>query len=111
MSDRFPTFEMVLKRRGRKWTWCVRTTEGAAILQGSEANRAAAKNQADRVLLLLLLTAPFRSRRPLGLDIKDAARAYWTSLRGTAADQPANPRDAVCQGSHSWRFRFIEPLF
>jgi hypothetical protein len=70
MTDRFPTFEMVLKKRGRKWAWCVGTTEGMAIMQGSEANRTAAKYQADRALFLLLLTAPCRLRRPSGLDIK-----------------------------------------
>jgi hypothetical protein len=69
MTDRFPTFEMVLKKRSRKWTWCVRTTEGIAIMQGSEANRAAAKYQADRALFLLLLTAPYRLRRRSGLDV------------------------------------------
>jgi hypothetical protein len=69
MTDRFPTFEMVLKKRGRKWTWCVRSTEGVVIMQGSEASRAAAKYQADRALFLLLLTAPYRLRRPSGLDV------------------------------------------
>jgi hypothetical protein len=69
MTDRFPTFEMVLKKRGRKWTWCVRTTEGIAIMQGSEAKRAAAKYRADRALFLLLLTAPYRLRRSSGLDV------------------------------------------
>jgi hypothetical protein len=64
---------MVVKKRGRKWTWCVRTAEGMAIMQGHEASRAAAKYQADRALFLLLLTAPCRSRRPSGLDFKDAA--------------------------------------
>jgi hypothetical protein len=66
MVDRFLTFEMVLKKRA----WCVGTTEGMAIMQGSEANRTAAKYQADRALFLLLLTAPYRLRRPSGLDIK-----------------------------------------
>jgi hypothetical protein len=47
----------------------VRTTEGMAIMQGSEANRAAAKYQADRALFLLLLTAPYRLRRRSGLDV------------------------------------------
>jgi hypothetical protein len=73
MPDRFPTFEVVLKKRGRKWKWCVRMSEGMAIMQGSEGNRAAAKYQADRALFLLLLTAPFRLRRRSGLDIEDAA--------------------------------------
>ena len=69
MTDQFRTFEMVVKKRGRRWTWCVRTTEGVGIMQGSEANRAAAKYQADRALFLLLLTAPYRLRRPRGLDL------------------------------------------
>ena len=69
MTDRFPIFEMVVKKRGRRWTWFVRTTEGVGIMQGSEANRAAAKYQADRALFLLLLTAPYRLRRPPGLDL------------------------------------------
>jgi hypothetical protein len=69
MTDRFPTFEMVLKKRSRRWTWCVRTTEGMAIMQGCEANRAAAKYQADRALFLLLLTAPYRLRRRSSLDV------------------------------------------
>jgi hypothetical protein len=69
MTDRFPTFEIVLKKRRRKWAWCVRTTEGMAIMQGCEANRAAAKYQADRALFLLLLTAPYQWRRSAGLDV------------------------------------------
>jgi hypothetical protein len=73
MPDRFPTFEVVLKKRGRKWRWCVCTTEGIAIMRGSEGNRTAAKYQADRALFLLLLTAPYRLRRLSGLDVKDAA--------------------------------------
>jgi hypothetical protein len=64
MTDQFRTFEMVVKKRGRRWTWCVRTTEGIGIMQGSEANRAAAKYQADRALFLLLLTAPYRFATP-----------------------------------------------
>jgi hypothetical protein len=73
MPDRFATFEVVLKKRGRKWRWCVRTAKGTAIMQGREANRAAAKYQADRALFLLLLTAPYLLRREPGLDVKDAA--------------------------------------
>jgi hypothetical protein len=72
MTGRFSTFETVLKKRGRKWTWCIRTSKGVAIMQGSEADRAAAKNQADRTFFLLLLTAPFRLLRSSGFDIKHA---------------------------------------
>ena len=78
MTDRFPIFEMIVKKRGRRWTWSVRTTEGMGIMQGSEANRAAAKYQADRALFLLLLTAPYRLRRPPGLDLM-ASRGRFDS--------------------------------
>ena len=42
MPDRFPTFEVILKKRGRKWRWCVCATEGITIMQGSDGNRTAA---------------------------------------------------------------------
>jgi hypothetical protein len=73
MPDRFPIFEVVLRKPGRKWKWCVCTTKGKAIMRGSESTRPAARYQADRALFLLLLTAPYRLRRPSILDIKDAA--------------------------------------
>jgi hypothetical protein len=60
MSDRFPTFEMVLKKRGRKWKWCVCTAEGTVIMQGSESSLPAARYEANRALFLLLLSAPYR---------------------------------------------------
>src|SRR5438105_3364185 len=62
MPDRFQTFEVILRKRGRKWRWYICTTEGMVIMQGSEGNRTAAKYQADRALFLLLLTAPYRLR-------------------------------------------------
>jgi hypothetical protein len=62
MPVRFPTFDVSLKKRGRKWRWCVYTTEGTALMQGSEGDRTAAKYQADRALFLLLLSAPYRLR-------------------------------------------------
>jgi hypothetical protein len=62
MPDRFPIFEVGLKKRGRKWRWRVCTTEGTTVMQGSEGNRTAAKYQADRALFLLLLSAPYRLR-------------------------------------------------
>jgi len=62
MPDRFPIFEVVLNKRGRKWRWRVCTTEGTVVMQGSESDRRAGKYQADRALFLLLLTAPYQSR-------------------------------------------------
>jgi hypothetical protein len=59
--DQLPVFELALRKRGRTWRWCVCTTEGTVVMQGSEGNRPAAKYQADRALFLLLLSAPYRS--------------------------------------------------
>jgi hypothetical protein len=59
--DQFPVFEVVLKKRGRKWRWCVCTTEGDVVMQGSDGSRPAAKYKAYRALFLLLLAAPYRS--------------------------------------------------
>ena len=97
MPDRFPTFDLILKKRGRKWRWCVCTTEGMAIMQGSEGNRSAAKYQADRALFLLLLTTPYRLRRLSGPDINELEpqrlRSWADSTR-----RPKRPRN-------SWRTR------
>jgi len=34
MSDRYLLFEVVLKQRGRGWSWDVCTTEGALVMTG-----------------------------------------------------------------------------
>jgi hypothetical protein len=60
MGCRFPVFEVVVKRRGRKWRWCVSTTEGKTVMLGSEGSRVAAAYEANRALFLLLLSAPYR---------------------------------------------------
>jgi hypothetical protein len=59
--DQFPVFEVHLKKRGRKWRWCVCTSEGYVVMLGSEGSRPAAKYKAHRALFLLLLSAPYRS--------------------------------------------------
>jgi hypothetical protein len=59
--DQFSVFDLVLNKRGRTWQWSVCTSEGAAVMVGSESSRPAAKYQADRALFLLLLSAPYRS--------------------------------------------------
>jgi len=59
--DQLPVFELALKKRGRTWRWHVCTSEGAVVMQGSEASRPAAKYKAHRALFLLLLSAPYRS--------------------------------------------------
>ena len=59
--DQFPVFEVVLKKRGRTWRWCVCTTEGDLVMQGSQRSRPTAKYKAHRALFMLLLSAPYRS--------------------------------------------------
>jgi hypothetical protein len=59
--DQFQVFEVVLKKRRRKWLWRVSTTDGDAVVEGSESSRSAAKYNANRALFLLLLSAPYRT--------------------------------------------------
>jgi len=40
----------------------VRTTEGTAIMHGSERSLLAARYEANRALFLLLMSAPYRSQ-------------------------------------------------
>jgi hypothetical protein len=76
-SDQFQVFEVVLKKRRRKWLWRVSTTDGDAVIEGSESSRPAAKYNANRALFLLLLSAPYRTssvqqprrRKPLGRTV------------------------------------------
>jgi hypothetical protein len=63
MPDQFPIFEVVLKKRGRTWRWCVCTTAGEVVMHGLVSSRRAAKYQADRALFQLLLSAPYQSIR------------------------------------------------
>ena len=63
---RFTVFELQLERRGRVWRWCVHTTEGQVVMQGTESKRPAAKYKAERALFLLLLCAPYQSSRLSG---------------------------------------------
>src|ERR1700722_5467127 len=63
-SDQFQIFEVGLSKRRGKWLWRVSTTDGDAVIEGSESSRPAAKYNAHRALFLLLLSAPYRSIRP-----------------------------------------------
>jgi len=58
MQYKFTVFEVVLQRSRKRWRWRVSTTDGRAILFGSERKRLVAKYHADRALFQLLLTAP-----------------------------------------------------
>ena len=64
-SDQFQFFELALEKRRRRWLWRVSTTDGDAVIEGSESSRPAAKYNANRALFLLLLSAPYRSIRTL----------------------------------------------
>lgn len=63
VSDRFPVFEVFLRQRGRRWLWSVCTSEGRLVMTGSRIDRSAASYEANRAIFLLLLSAPYRSRR------------------------------------------------
>jgi hypothetical protein len=75
--DQFQVFEVVLKKRRRRWLWRLSTTNGHAVIEGSESSRPAAKYSANRALFMLLLSAPyrtnsaqkFRGRKPLGRTV------------------------------------------
>lgn len=57
-DDRFATFDIVLKRRGRgRWKWSVRTTDGHAVMCGSECSRAGARYKAERAVFRLCASA------------------------------------------------------
>lgn len=60
-ADRFTAFDIVLKRRGRsRWKWSVRTTDGHAVMCGSECSRGGARYKAERALFLLLCASAER---------------------------------------------------
>jgi hypothetical protein len=63
-AHEFQIFETVLKKRGRAWTWRVCTIEGDIVMRGLEGTRHAAQYNANRALFLLLLTSPYRLKRP-----------------------------------------------
>lgn len=61
MPDQLPIFETHVKKRGRAWKWYVCTTDGDVVMQGSESRRRAARYNANRALLLTLLSVAHRS--------------------------------------------------
>jgi hypothetical protein len=80
MPYKFTVFEVVLEKGGgKRWRWRVSTTDGRAIMLGSERNRPAAKYYADRALFQLLLAAPY-------LDASAIARSSVGRRRGN--DKP-----------------------
>ena len=103
MPDRFLVFEKVLKKRRRTWKWRVCTPEGGVVMQGSESSRPAARYHATRALFLLLLSAPYQSRKlaarakavskvTLGLTL--LVLSELTTSRQTLADLLFSPAGA-----------------
>ena len=87
-EDRFTAFDIVLKPRGRsRWKWSVRTTDGHAVMSGSECSRSAARYKAERALFLLLCTSV--SRLPmLPLETSDLVRRAHRRSTDTGTSAP-----------------------
>jgi len=76
--EQFQVFEVVLKKRRRRWLWSLSAVDGDALIEGSESSRSVAKYSANRALFLLLLSAPYRTnsaqqsrrRKPLGRTVR-----------------------------------------
>jgi hypothetical protein len=58
LPHQFPVFEILLNKRGRKWSWSICTAEGRVAMLGAERSRSAASYKANRALFLMLLCAP-----------------------------------------------------
>lgn len=90
MPDQLPIFETHLKKRRRTWKWYVCTTDGDVVVQGSESRRRAARYNANRALLLTLLSVAHRSvlrggpepSRHVPRRSRSAARALRDPLTG-----------------------------
>jgi hypothetical protein len=89
MPDQFPVFEVILKKRRRSWKWCLYTTEGQVVMQGSERRRPAAKYKADSALPTAVggavsgVGTPVHCRRQNSL-----IRCYGTSMSALRQEQP-----------------------
>lgn len=66
MPHELPLFEIQLRPRRRACRWYLCTPEGRALMQGSEASRAAAGYQANRALFLMLLASASPSAKLAG---------------------------------------------
>jgi hypothetical protein len=72
MPEQLPLFEIRLRKRGRACRWQLYTTEGRAVMQGSEGSRTAARYQGHRALFLMLLASAYR---PLRVGHPDEVRS------------------------------------
>jgi hypothetical protein len=73
-------FEVVVKKRRRKWLWRVSTIDGDAVIEGSEGSRPAAIYNANRALFLLLLSAPYRTNSVQQSRERNPRRRYLPNL-------------------------------
>jgi hypothetical protein len=73
MPNPFPTYEVLLNKRGRTWKWRVCTTNGDVIMLGSEGSRPAARYKASSALFLLLGAARYQEQ-PLGAEYGSATK-------------------------------------
>jgi len=63
MTVQYQLFDAILEPRRRgSWKWKVCLAEGKVIMQGTSPHRPAARYDANKALLLLLLSAPHQSR-------------------------------------------------
>jgi hypothetical protein len=69
-----PVFEVLLKKRGRGWSWSVCTAEGQVVMQGAESRRTFARYKANRALFQMLLCAPY-SYIPHDNGVRSAGRS------------------------------------
>jgi hypothetical protein len=84
MPYKFTVFEVVLEKSGRKrWRWRVSTTDGRAIMLGSERNRPAAKYYADRALFQLLLAAPYLDASAKARSSFETSAPPWLDWQAT----------------------------
>lgn len=75
-SGPFTTFQIVVKKSGRRWKWAVCSAAGTALIIGSECSRAAASYKGQRSLFLLLASGQRRgvvAERPERPDLLSRA--------------------------------------
>ena len=61
--DQFEVYDVIVRKRGRGWRWCLCSAEGKFVMLGSECTRMAARYAANRSLFLLLLSSSYRTRQ------------------------------------------------
>ena len=89
MPYKFTVFEVVLEKSDRKrWRWRVSTTDGRAIMLGSERNRPAAKYCADRALFQLLLAAPYLDASAIARSSFETSAPHGWVGRRRGNDKP-----------------------